>query len=264
MRAGDVAEISASFSDSGVHKLTVAGTMIEDKATFEASSVEAVRKILEVDAKGVPVKAAYQISSLTSQIGKSGKLVEILDSGTEVVAEFRQGKTTFLIGGKTPANSVLRFLRRHIQIRPLAPSLDITFKTSTARAVGDEWDTDLEEMLDSAPETVLFEVDKGTSTAKVRFEGTKAVDGIDCGVLHLDISIKILRMKWPKAPKVLNSRLFKRSSVSAPLDKSLPLLCLRNEVDTSLMSEYLTPEKQVARLDQSNKVTQWVKCKPRM
>ncbi len=190
-KVGDKAEISAQGVNQMSQKATGVPGGDQEERTFGRGSLDAIREVLEVNAKGRPTKLKFTVKSLKYTTDKEAAPKEVLAGGKEIIAVRKGKKKSFTIDGKEAEEAMVTAIKSVISLGDEDDSADpdAMLNTKEPHAVGDEWDVNIDEMIKYLGPVMGLQFDRRASSGKVKLERVEKVDGVECGFLSASMNL---------------------------------------------------------------------------
>ena len=250
-KVGDKAALSSKASDQMDLIATNGGKIVDYKAIYQSGALDAVREVLTVNDKGKPTKLKLTVKSLKYSANKDAEPKEILTDGKVVIAT-RSGKdASFTIDGKELGDAAIKALKLVVPLGPENSLFDVEslFNTKTPRAVGDDWDAGVDEMIKSMGADMSVQFDPQTSGGKIQLERIEKVNGINCGILTGSVTLVPLSMRGlPEGTDFTDSAYKLTLTCPVPVDPEAPELGGKLVMTTSLKADFPTSNGGKARI----------------
>jgi hypothetical protein len=228
-----------------------AGVPPAEKKTYEAGSLRADREVLAVGKSGRATKLRLGIQSLKYTDTENTEPRELLSGGKEVIAELRDGVTTFTMAGK-PVTAALDQALQSFGLVYDGPGSDVIFNTKVPRALGEVWDVNLREVakLDAYQN---FSFDLNASSGKVRLARIERVGGIECYIVTGEMTLIPTGMAGQDGADLTGSVVKFATTIPVPVDPASPELGGRTDDETVFAIRFKTADGSNSRIDVTTK-----------
>lgn len=184
---------SATGDRSMQMEMLVNGNPMQNQSQSVSGSLESVVTILEVDEDGVPTKQEHVIKSFSGKADDAA--VEGISEGTKITVETGEDDvTSYSVDGKPAEAPLDELLDTLIAVSADDSDDDAILGTDEPKAVGDEWQIDADELLESMQKSGMeIEADSVDGKAKV----VSKVDTPVGEALEVNAEIKVNLAKGP-------------------------------------------------------------------
>jgi len=265
-KVGNKAEVSAKGTDQISQKTAVGGEVVKDEKTYGSGSLDAVREVLAVSAKGKPTKLKFTVKSLQYTADKDVAPKEILAGGKEIIAVVKGKENSFTIDGDAADETMTKALKLVISLgdESNATDADAMFNTKQPHAVGDEWDAGIDELIKSMGADTPIQFDPKACTGKIKLERVEKVNGIECCILTGSITLLVppAVRGVPEGTDFTGSTVKISLNCPVPTDPAAPEIGGKFVMDMALKADINTPNGGKGKFNMANKMVREESAKP--
>ena len=264
-KVGYRADFSAKSLDQSASHATIGDKVGKEKAGYQVGSLDAVREVLAVNDKGKPTKLRFTVKSLLYTSEKGVEPKEILAGGKEVIAVRKGKEKTYTIDGEQAGEATAKALQFVISLgdESNGPDPDAMFNTKAPRAVGDEWDAGVDEIIRSMGTTMPLQFDRKASGGKVRLERVEKVAGVECCILTASIVLVPAGMQGLPDDADFTGSTYKMSmACPMPVDSAAPELGGKIMIAMALTADFKIPDGSQSKLEVTGTATHEERTRP--
>jgi len=265
-KVGNKAEVCAKGTDQVSQKTTVGADAIKAESTYGSASLDALREVLAVTAKGKPTKLKFTVKSLQYTDDKAIAPKEILAGDKEIIAVVKGKEKSFTIDGEEAGETMAKALNLVISLgdETNATDADAMFNTKLPHAVGDEWDAGIDELIKSMGADTPIQFDPKACTGKIKFERVEKVNGIECCILTGSITLLVPRAVRgvPEGTDFTGSTVKISLNCPVPTDPAAPEIGGKFVMDMALKADIKTPNDGRGTFSMANKMVREENANP--
>jgi hypothetical protein len=235
-KPGDRYELIASGSLSEQMTMSSQGQVLRNNKRFLSAKLEGIVTVLQVDELKREKILSLLVSKSVMSTNVNANKEEALPTGTQVVAQLRDGQKEFLIDGKAVSEDIAKMLDLFISFPTTQTTDDDIFGTKERKKVGESWTVNsIMAVKDLASDGV--EVDLANIKGHTKLEKVVTVEGIKCLLLSAKMEISKLVPPLPSGLTVEKSNMSAIFSGEFPLDISIRPLSQKNNMSMEVLAK---------------------------